>query len=248
MQSVSRRRLQVVDQAEELRGSGPPAFERLARTASPGSAGHRGLIAICTTLASRAATTCVPPSAQVELAAALETTRRWILDSATAGEVRSARARCFQAVSGIEAITSEAVLRAQAHLEKRAASPLDPHADHVVSRYARLAAHFSVSAVCHSLDAIDTPKAALEVLTDVEGARAYQLVGLGSARHPAFRKAAWDQAEWEASRPPRSDPAMLAVQVFHEYLGGRWRRHADSLRLETESFLSWALEARAARG
>ena len=47
-------------------------------------------------------------------------------------------------------------------------------------------------------------------------------------------------------RPPRSDPALLAVQVFHEYLGGRWRRHADALRHETESLLSWALSARAA--
>lgn len=245
---MSGRRLQVVDPPDELRGSGPPAFERLARSTPPGSAAHRGLVAICTTLASRAASTCLPPSAQIELTAALQTTRLWIVGKAAPEEVRSARARCFQAVSGIEAITSRAVLKAKAHLGQGAASPLDPHADHVVDRYARLAAHFSVSAVCHSLDSVEIPKAALEVLSDVEGARAYQLVGLGSARHPAFRKAAWDQAEWEASRPPRSDPAMLAVQVFHEFLGGRWRRHADALRHETESFLNWALDARAAQG
>lgn len=244
---MNHRRLQVVDPNHELRGLGPPAFERLARAAEEGSPAHRGLVAICTTLASRAVSACLPPSAQVEVIAALETSRLWIRGDASAGEVKSARARCFQAVSGIEEITSQAVARAKSHLGRGAASPLDLHADHVVDRYARLAAHFSVSAVCHSLDAIESPSAALEVLGDVEGARAYQLSGLGSARHPAFRKAAWDQAEWEASRPPRSDPAVLAVQVFHEYLGGRWRRHADALRHETESFLSWALSARAAR-
>lgn len=244
---MNQRRLQVVDPSQELRGSGPPAFERLARSASPGSPAHRGLVAIATTLASRAASTSVPPSAQVDLIAALETARLWITEAATEKEVRAARARCFQAVSGIEEITSQAVHRAKARLDQPAATPLDLHADHVVDRYARLAAHFSVSAVCHSLDAVETPEAALEVLGDVEGARAYQLAGLGSARNPAFRKAAWDQAEWESSRPPRSEIANVAVQVFHEYLGGRWRRHADALRLETEAFLKWALTARTAR-
>lgn len=242
------RRLQVVDQAEQLRGLGPPAFERLARSAEKGSPGHRGLVMIVTTLAARATSTCLPPSAQIDLIAALETSRLWIRGNATESEVKSARARCFQAVSGIEEITSKAISRARVELGPGAASPLDLHADHVVDRYARLAAHFSVSAVCHSLDAVESPGVALEVLGDVEGARAYQLSGLGSARHPAFRKAAWDQAEWEASRPPRSDPALLAVQVFHEYLGGRFRRHSDALRQETESFLNWALSARAAKG
>jgi hypothetical protein len=183
----------------------------------------------------------------VDLTTALETSRLWIRGEAKVTEIKSARARCFQAVSGIEEITSQAVTRAQAHLGQPTTSPLDPHADHVVDRYARLAAHFSVSAVCHSLDAVETPSIALEVLGDVEGARAYQLAGLGSARHPAFRKAAWDQAEWEASRPPRADASMIAVQVFHEYLGGRWRKHADALHLESEAFLNWALSAQAAR-
>lgn len=244
---MNQRRLQVVDPSQELRGAGPPAFERLARSASPGSPAHRGLVAIATTLASRAASTSVPPSAQVDLIAALETARLWVCRRATEKEVRAARARCFQAVTGIEELTSQAVSRANAHLGQTASTPLDHHADHVVDRYARLAAHFSVSAVCHSLDSVETPSAALEVLGDVEGARAYQLAGLGSARNPAFRKAAWDQAEWEAVRPPRTETAMIAVQVFHEYLGGRWRRHADALRIETESFLRWALSARAAQ-
>lgn len=244
---MSRRRLQVVDAAEELRGSGPPDFERLARTAAPGSPAHRGLVAICTTLASRATATSVPPSAQVELIMALETARLWTRDAATESDVRKARAKCFQVVTAVEESTSRAVRAAEAHLPKNASSPLDPHADHVVDRYARLGAHFAVSAVCHSLDAVESPEAALEVPHDVEGARAYQLVGLGSARHPAFRSAAWNQAEWEASRRPRTDPTAIAVQVFHEYLGGRWRRHADAITAETEAFLNWALSATAAR-
>jgi hypothetical protein len=85
---------------------------------------------------------------------------------------------------------------------------------------------------------------ALRVLQDIEGARAYQATGLGSARHTAFRKAAWDQAAWEAERAAGEAPEQqlsLGVQVFHEFLGGRWRAHADAERLKMNEFVDWAL-------
>jgi hypothetical protein len=199
---------------------------------------------IACTLAKRTASISVPPSVQGELIAALETASLWVSKKASESDVAGARAACFQAVSAIEDATVLAVKKAQAHLEQSAQTPLDPHADHVVERYARLAAHFTVSAVCHTLDAITSPEAALEVLGDVEGARAYQKTGLGSARHAAFRKAAWNQAEWEASRRDTAGAEALAVQVFHEYLGGRWRTHADAQRAESSAFLDWALRGR----
>jgi hypothetical protein len=144
------------------------------------------------------------------------------------------------------------VEKARVQLSQGPATPLDSHADHVVLRYAKLAAHFSTSAVCHALDAVSEPATALEVMQDVEGARAYQAAGLGAARHAAFRAAAWDQASWESSRPGavNSDAARsaIAVQVFHEYLGGRWRAHADVERGANTEFIKWALSGSQTRG
>src|SRR5690606_11729231 len=129
---------------------------------------------------------------------------------------------------------------ARQHLGSAADTPLDPHADHVVDRYVGLAAHFTVSAVCHALDAVSDPQGALQVLEDVQGARAYQAAGLGAARHVAFSKAAFGQATWEAERGRGGGAELrmsLAIQVFHEYLGGRWRAHADAERIKNDEFI-----------
>ena len=242
---TTRRRLAVIGSEEQLQGKGPSEFERLARGAELGTPEHIGAVAIAVALASRSARTCVPPSAQAELLTGLEMARLWMQRRASSEDVLGARARVFQSVSAIEEMTARAVEKARNQLGQGPATPLDAHADHVVERYARLAAHFATSAVCHTLDAVSDSSAALEVLQDVEGARAYQAAGLGAARHAAFRAAAWDQASWESSRPGalNSDAARsaIAVQVFHEYLGGRWRVHADAERTANSAFIHWAV-------
>lgn len=242
---TARRRLALVGADEQLQGKGPTHFERLARSASQGSAEHIGVVAIAVSLASRSARTCVPPTAQAELMAGLEVARLWLKQRATAGDVLGARARVFQAVTAIEEMTARAIDKARAQLTPGPQTPLDAHADHVVERYARLAAHFATSGVCHALDAVSESAVALEVMQDVEGARAYQAAGLGAARHPAFRAAAWDQASWESSRPgavnSNAARSAIAVQVFHEYLGGRWRVHADAERAASSAFIEWAV-------
>jgi hypothetical protein len=247
VQPTTKRRLSVIEPNEQLRGLGPPAFERLARRASVDSPAHRGLVLVCSTLARRATQIALPPSGQIELLTALETARLWVTGAASQEDVARARAHCFGSVSALEELTSRAISAARAHLPANKATPIDLHADHVVDRYARLGAHFAVSAVCHTLDAVAQPTAALDVPSDVEGSIAYQRSGLGSARHAAFRQAAWDQAQWEASRPPSADPKLLSVQVFHEYLGGRWKAHAESVSLDHDAFLTWALSAEAAK-
>jgi hypothetical protein len=247
---VKKHRLKVISDEERLEGKSPLEFERIARLAEVGSDDHRGLVHIALTLASRTVATAVPPSAQVELTCGISAARLWLDGKASEAEIKKTRARCFQAVGGIEGLTAQAVRKASQQLASSSSQPaLDHHADHIIERYARLSAHFATSAVCHVLDAIVDPKHAPEVLQDIEGARAYQATGLGAARHPAFRKAAWDQAEWEASRPGQEGPpgekkAALAIQIFHEYLGGRWRIHADAERLAHQSFVSWALGGR----
>jgi hypothetical protein len=248
---VNRVRLRVISDEETLEGKSPPDFERISRLAPVGSSDHRGVVHIAVTLASRTVTATVPPSAQQELTCGISAARLWLEGKSSEAEIKKARSRCFQAVVGIEGLTAQAVRTASQHLAAPGQTALDHHANHIVERYARLGAHFAVSAVCHLLDAISDPKQAPEVLQDIEGALAYQATGLGAARHPAFRKAAWDQAEWEASRPgqegsPGEQRSALAIQVFHEYLGGRWRIHADSQRLAHQSFVSWALSGRKA--
>lgn len=246
---MSRIRLSVVEPGDQLVGGGPPAFERLARLAAPDSSDHRGVVMIAATLAARSVSTCVPPSAQAELHGHLASAFAWVRHEGSEKDVLSARATCFGAVSAIEDLTKKAVRKAQEHLKQEASCPLDPHADHVVERYAGLGAHFTVSAVCHALDSVKEPQSAISVLEDVEGARCYQAAGLGAARHAAFRKAAWGQASWEAERTRSGSPELkmsLGVQIFHEYLGGRWRAHADSERMKNSEFLLWALSGRRA--
>jgi hypothetical protein len=97
------------------------------------------------------------------------------------------------------------------------------------------------------LDATLDPAATLHVPGDVAGALAYQAAALGSARHSAFQKAAIDQAAWELERHPETDPqgsGALSLLVFHEYLGARWRSHADLQREHIWSFVAWALRGR----
>jgi len=243
-----KRRLNVVAQEDTLTGLGPAAFEQLARSCAVNDSDHRGVIATAAALTARCLSTCLPPSAQGELAAGLHTARLWTLGQASVTDAKSARATCFQAVHAIEDLTVQAVNRAKAHLPPAPKTPLDPHADHVVERYARLSAHFTTSAICHLLDAIASPETATQIMQDIEGARAYQAAGLGAARNPAFRSAAFEQATWETARPGQKESAnttaQIAVQVFHEYLGGRWRKHADMEREQNQRFVTWALSGR----
>jgi hypothetical protein len=167
--------------------------------------------------------------------------------SAQLPTLHSARARCFQAAPAIEDATALAVGRAQGHLthDNGHAVPqtaLDHHAAHVIDRYARLSAHHACAAACHALDAAATPTLALEVLEDARGALSYQRTALGAARQAALRAAALDQAQWERSRLRAHEPTdALAVQIFHEYLGGRYKAYVDSERLAQDQFIRWAL-------
>jgi hypothetical protein len=81
----------------------------------------------------------------------------------------------------------------------------------------------------------------------VVASRAYQATALGAARHGEFRARAWEQAEWEAAREGAlADHGVegLALQVFHEYLGARWKSYADAERAAGYAFIEWALSGR----
>lgn len=237
--------LPLVAPGEELKGETPAEFERLLRRAIPESPEHRGLIMIVATLTRRAVTHCVPPSTSKILLRGLESAFAWAAGNDSAAPARLQRAACFSALPVVEKATVDAVTAAQ-KLRPKSETVLDVHADQVVLRYASLAAHFATSAVCHSLDAIERPEAAAEVPRDIAGARAYQLAGFGSARNPEFRLRALEQAEWEAARETSKSMghrmSELAPQIFHEYLGARWRAHSAAERLYADEFIAWAMK------
>jgi hypothetical protein len=62
-------------------------------------------------------------------------------------------------------------------------------------------------------------------------------------RNPAFQAAALEQARFESARSPRQEDTPLGaleLQVFHEYLGARWRAHGDQERRASDEFIGWA--------
>lgn len=239
-----KRRLSLVGPAEELLGIAPPALERAARGCSVGDATHRGLLFSCATLARRAVTMCLPPKARGELSSGLEVVEGWARDLRTAGEVRTLRTQCFGAAPVIEQQTVEVVRDASAQLPPQRKTGLDAHAARVVQRHVALSAHYTVSAVVLCLDAVEQPARCAEVPNQVTGARAYQTTGLGAARFGEFRAKAWEQAEWESAREGTTaghSVEALALQIFHEFLGVRWKSQADLETLAQRDFIEWAL-------
>jgi len=193
---------------------------------------------------------CVAPTARAELCAGLATAESWARRQASDGDVRAARARCFAAAPLVERTTIEAVEKAAPYLGPQRKTRLDAHAESVVRRHVALSAHYACSAVVLTLDGIERPAQHALVPNQVCGAHAYRASGLGAARHGEFRANAWEQAEWELAREGAvADHSVdaLALQIFHEYLGARWKSQADRETVTQNEFIHWALAGRAPR-
>ncbi len=240
----ARRRLTLVAPGDQLTGIAPAELEQAARTCHAGDATHRGLLFLSATLARRAVVGSVAPSARQELLSGLDAACAWARGEAPERSIRDHRAICFSALPVIEKKTIEAVEGAQKHLGTQRKTGLDSHAELVLRRYVALGAHCAASAAVLTLDAVTEPARITEVPQQTLAARAYQATGLGAARHGEFRAKAWEQAEWEAAREGAlADHGVpgLALQILHEYLGARWKSHADSERIAQNDFIVWAL-------
>jgi hypothetical protein len=245
---LSERRLNIVLPQHELLGHAPLVYERLARTCRPRSQQHLGLVRVAHALAQRALVRCLPPSALQKLGPTLEALQGLLAQSSHDPRefelARAARAASFAALPALEALTIDAVMRAEASVPGGQRTSLHDHATHTLARMLGLSVHHAVGALCHTLDGLGEPEAALAVPSDACGALAYSRTALGSARNPAFQAAALEQAHFEASRTPRLQEvplSALGVQVFHEYLGARWRAHGDDERRASDEFIGWAV-------
>jgi hypothetical protein len=243
------RRLRIVLPDHELLGHAPHVFERLAKVSTPGGAEHRAVIGVTHALVQSAVARGLPPSARRELAPALAILEGFATGRLSRGAApqaaRDARAAAFSALGELEARTLKAVVQAEAQQRARSVTTeLAEHAGHTMRRFLGLSVHHTVAALCHALDAIDAPAPAVSVPSDVCGALAYSRTALGSVRNPEFQGAALDQARFEHERSPRDEALplrALQIQVFHEYLGARWRAHGDEERHAAGEFIAWAL-------
>jgi hypothetical protein len=236
------RRLPLVAPSMELRGVAPLAFERAAARAEVGTETHRGLLRLGAALARFTLGSCAPPRATAASLEALRACEAWALDDVDDGTVKKARSDAFAALVGLERLTVDAVRSAK--LDATRTTPLDPHADAVVLRYAALAAHFAGSTVVLCLDAVTLPREIAAVPQQAAGAFAYRNVGLGPARAPELRSLALEQARWESERegaPADHGPDALALQIFHEFLGAAWQNQSDAMRAHFFDFVDWAL-------
>lgn len=244
-----RSRLPLVAPKDELRGHAPAELERLARTASRHDAAHVGLVAIGHALVTTTLARTMPPSAAQLLASGLDVVRTFLEQPlarpALGRAARDARASCQAAVPELQTRTLRAVAAAPASGRAELAPALAEHASHTVARFLGLSVHHATLGLCHLLTGLDEPVEALDVPSDCSGALSYGRVALGSARHAPFQAAVLEQVDWELSlaRPGTGGLTRdaLALQVFHEFLGVRWRAHADDARHEVAAFVDWAL-------
>lgn len=239
------RALPLVLPADQLSGAAPAAFERALAQAAAGDATHRGLLQLCSTLCRHAIAQCAPPSAQRPVRHALDVVDGFVSGRLDAPAVAKARAELFSALAPLERATADAVRGALSREARppKSATPLDPHADAVVIRWATLGAHYAASAAVITLDAVAAPRDAVRVPAQAAGAVAYRFVGLGHARAADLRQRALEQAEWEHERTGSGEHGhgQLAIQLFHEFLGAAWKDVSDAQRLQYFDLIEWAL-------
>jgi hypothetical protein len=243
---VTAARLPLVGHGDELAGAGPAELERAARLAGPGDPVHRGLLYLGAAFAEHGLIGCTPPGVRAPFLSALGAARDWASGAAQAAAVRRARSEALGAVGLAERRAAEAVRAADAARARRPATPIDEHADRVVLRYAALAAHYAAAGVLGLCDAVDDPAKLVLLLPQVAGALAYHETGLGAARSAELRARACEQADWEAARAGAAhhSSGALAVQLFHEFLGARWKDVSDGQRARLGEIAVWALAER----
>jgi len=242
MSASGPRRLNVVDPGDVLSGVAPVAFERAGKLCAAGDATHRGLLRIAVQIAEHGVRRIVAPSGRTTLAAGLGAASDWAAHDSDLKQVQRQRSECFAALAAIETATLRAV-RASVTAPPGRATPLEAHAETVVWRYLRLAVRLAVEAVVLTLDGVTTPPQLAAVMQHVAAARAYQTTALGAARQPEFRLRAEQQAVLEAEQLGDAShaPEVLALQIFHEYLGVRWKVIHDAERATIDEFVSWGM-------
>lgn len=237
----TKHRLRLVRSEDTLTGSAPLALERAAKRCVAGDATHRGLLRVAAVVARHGLRRVVAPSARPPLVEALETVEAWANGTGDLKRVRRKRAECFGQARATEETTLKAV-RVSLQRPNESKSQLSTHAESVLWRYLRLAVRLAVDSVVLTLDAATEPPKLAETVQQIAGALAYQATALGAARQVELMTSAEEQAHFEVHELGGSQhaPQLLALQVYHEYLGVRWKVLHDAERAYIEQFVDWA--------
>lgn len=243
--TATSRRLPLVASGDQLSGAAPAAFERQLRRARLGDPEHRGSLFVVLSLCGDTLRTTLPPSARALLEPALEAGFRYCRGETDGKEAGAARSLVYSRRREIDEKLVGVLERALPN--PAAAAPLARHARHVALRHGSLAGYFGVAALCHALDGVHTTELVLESLKDQVGARAYLRTGLGGAKSSELLARAEEQARFERERETLLElPAheTLTLQIFHEYLGARYRAFAEEERARSDAILEWAIAGR----
>ena len=238
-----KRRLTVVGPDDALTGVAPARFERASKTCRPGDPLHRGLVRIAAIVARHGLRRAVAPSARGPLVKALDALEPWARGELEARQLGRLRGDCFQTLQDIERATLDAMRHSLHIMHAPKQTLLDEHADRAVWRYVRLSVRLAAEAVILTLDGVASPPVLASVIQQAAAARAYQAVGLGAARQAELRERAVDQAIFEVRDlgTEAHSEAALALQVWHEFLGVRWKVLHDAERAYIDQFVEWAL-------
>ncbi len=246
MSRPARTRLTLVSAGEALTGVAPVAFERTGKLCRMGDAMHRGLLTTTTTIVRYGLRRLVAPSARARLLSALELCLSSEFDKPGLRTIASERDALYATMKQVEEATLSAVRLSIEGAPRLQRGALPTHAESVVFRYLRLSARQASEAVLMTLDGVSQPELLAHVVQHVAGACAYQATALGAARQPDLLERAQAQARFECDELAGAEHSeeVLALQVFHEYLGVRWKVLHDAERAYLDEFIRWALGGR----
>lgn len=244
--SPSKRRLPVLQLEDRLSGKASPALETRLRALEPGALATTKALLVACEVATETVRSCVAPSVHDTLVELLESVADLARRRSSARVPPSLRSQLATIDDAARRATVEAVRKARG----RSPAPdtvtlLDPHADSVVLRHVALAATHACTSVQIVVDAVEAPRALVGLPLQAAGAVAYRNCALGLARDAKFRRLVCEHAELEQEQAPIAElsTGAVAIQLFHEYVGARWKDHCDAQRFEVERRLEEALQA-----
>lgn len=245
--NTRRVKLPLVDPSDTIDATQSRLLQLLALRCQPGDANHRGLLHAVATLARHAVEGCLAPGARAVPLDCIGEVQRWSCNPFPL-KTQAWRNRVLEACRASEEATATAVAQ-MLTLSPAPNSELWSHAERVLVRHAREASYHACSTVVLILDALDEPRRAIEVPSQVAGALAHKTVW-SSGGHSLLEQVHdhalfWLERERLAgSGRPAAAPHTaheLALQLLHEFIGVTWKAHRDAQFSRLCSFLDWAL-------